>query len=162
MANDTFPMTPAGQQRLRDEVRRIKEVDRPENVREIETALEHGDLRENAEYHAAKERQGALDARLRYLEYRLGNAKVIDPSEITLGRVAFGATVKVLDLDTDEETTYVIVGEDEADADRGRISITAPLARALLGKEAGDAATLTLPKGERDLAVVAVEYKAID
>ncbi len=162
MASDTYPMTPPGQQRLRDEVRKIKEVDRPDNVREIEAALEHGDLRENAEYHAAKERQGALDARLRYLEYRLGNAKVIDPTTITLDKVAFGATVKTLDMDTDVEKTFMIVGEDEADADRGKISITAPLARAMLGKEEGDEATIKLPKGERSLEIVSVEYKAID
>lgn len=162
MANETFPMTPGGQKRLRAEVRKIKEVDRPDNVREIESALEHGDLRENAEYHAAKERQGTLDARLRYLEYRLGNAKVIDPTSIETEKVAFGATVRVLDLDTDVEATYVIVGEDEADADQGRISITAPVARALLGKESGDDVTLKLPKGDRELEVVSVEYKALD
>lgn len=147
---------------MRDEVRKIKEVDRPDNVREIESALEHGDLRENAEYHAAKERQGALDARLRYLEYRLGNAKVIDPEGLTMERVAFGATVKTLDIDTDKEATYIIVGEDEADADRGLISITAPLARAMLGKEEGDEAVIRLPKGERSLEIVSVEYKAIE
>ena len=162
MAQETFPMTPSGQQRLRDEVRKIKEVDRPENVREIEAALEHGDLRENAEYHAAKERQGALDARLRYLEYRLGNAQVIDPATIDTDKVAFGATVCVLDIDTDEQTTYVIVGEDEADADKGLISITAPIARAMLGKQAGDETTLKLPKGDRELEIVSVDYKALD
>jgi len=163
MASDTFPMTPWGQQQLRDEVRKIKEVDRADNVREIESALEHGDLRENAEYHAAKERQGKLDARLRYLEYRLGNALVIDPTAVrVVDKVAFGATVTVLDMDTDAEHTYAIVGEDEADADRGRISITAPLARAMLGKEEGDEAVIRLPKGERSLEVVTVVYKAIE
>ncbi|MBL4683233.1 MAG: transcription elongation factor GreA [Nannocystaceae bacterium] len=162
MANDTYPMTPAGQQHLRDELRKIKEIDRPDNVREIESALEHGDLRENAEYHAAKERQGTLEGRLRYLEYRLSNAMVIDPATVSMERVAFGATVTVLDMDTDTEKTYTIVGEDEADADRGRISITAPLSRAMLGKEAGDEATIKLPKGERSLEVISVEYKAVD
>lgn len=161
MASEKIPMTPWGQQRLRDEVRKIKEVHRPENVREIEAALEHGDLRENAEYHAAKERQGTLDARLRYVEYRLGNALVIDPTSLKLEKVAFGATVTVLDMDTDVQTTYAIVGEDEADADQGRISITAPLARGMLGKEAGDDAVIRLPKGERSLEIVSVEYKAI-
>lgn len=162
MANDTFPMTPSGQKALRAEVRRIKEVERPDNVREIEAALEHGDLRENAEYHAAKERQGALDARLRYLEYRLGNAKVIDPVSVTQDSVGFGATVTVCDMDTDEKATYMIVGEDEADADQGKISITAPIARVLMGKREGDDATLQLPKGNRELEVLKVEYKAID
>jgi transcription elongation factor GreA len=161
MAADTFPMTPAGQAALRAELKKIKEVDRPDNVREIEAALEHGDLRENAEYHAAKERQGNIDARMRYLEYRLGNAQVIDPTEIHSDRVGFGATVTVLDIDTDDEQTYALVGEDESDADQGRISITSPIARALLGKHAGDEVTLKLPKGDRTLEVVSIKYEPI-
>jgi transcription elongation factor GreA len=161
MAADTFPMTPAGQAALRAELKKIKEVDRPDNVREIEAALEHGDLRENAEYHAAKERQGNIDARMRYLEYRLGNAQVIDPTEIQSDRVGFGATVTVLDIDTDDEQTYALVGEDESDADQGRISITSPIARALLGKHAGDEVTLKLPKGDRTLEVVSIKYEPI-
>lgn len=162
MAAETIPMTPAGQAALRAELKKIKEVDRPENVKEIEAALEHGDLRENAEYHAAKERQGAIDARMRYLEYRLGNAQVIDPTEIKSDRVGFGATVTVLDLDTDEEQTFSLVGEDESDADRGRISITSPIARALLGKHEGDEVTLKLPKGDRELEVVTIKYESIE
>lgn len=162
MAADTFPMTPAGQAALRAELRKIKEIDRPENVREIEAALEHGDLRENAEYHAAKERQGAIDARMRYLEYRLGNAQVIDPTEVKSDRVGFGATLTVLDLDTDDEQTFALVGEDESDADRGRISITSPIARALLGKHEGDQVTLKLPKGDRELEVVSIKYETIE
>jgi transcription elongation factor GreA len=162
MAVDTFPMTPAGQAALRAELRKIKEIDRPENVREIEAALEHGDLRENAEYHAAKERQGAIDARMRYLEYRLGNAQVIDPTEVKSDRVGFGATITVLDLDTDDEQTFALVGEDESDADRGRISITSPIARALLGKHEGDQVTLKLPKGDRELEVVSIKYETLE
>jgi transcription elongation factor GreA len=162
MAEESVPITPAGLERLRAELKRIKEVDRPENVRDIETAREHGDLRENAEYHAAKERQGNLEARLRFLEHRLGHAEVIDPATITSDRVAFGATVTVLDLDTDEELVYVIVGEDEADADRRRLSIRSPIVRALIGKQAGDSATLHLPKGARELEVVSIVYKPID
>jgi transcription elongation factor GreA len=162
MAEESFPMTPAGLQRLRTELKRIKEVDRPDNVREIEVAREHGDLRENAEYHAAKERQGNLEGRLRYLEYRIAHAEVIDPLSTSTDRVAFGATVTVLDLDTDEQTVYAIVGEDEADADRGRLSIRSPIVRALIGKSEGDAVTLQLPKGARELEIVRVEYKAID
>lgn len=159
---DKFPMTPGGRDKLRIELRKIKEVHRPDNVKEIEAALEHGDLRENAEYHAAKERQGMLDARLRELEFKLGNAQVIDPEEIKSDKVAFAATVVVLDLESDEEKTYRIVGEDEADADRGHISIKTPIARALLGKSAGDETTLKLPKGDRELEVVSVRYEAID
>ncbi len=161
MADESFPITPAGLERLRAELKHIKEVDRPENVRDIEVAREHGDLRENAEYHAAKERQGALEGRMRFLEHRIGHAEIIDPATIKSEKVAFGATVTVLDLDTDEEIVYAIVGEDEADADKGRLSIRSPIARALIGKVAGDAVTLQLPKGARELEVVRVEYKAL-
>jgi transcription elongation factor GreA len=161
MAEETFPMTPAGLERLRVELKRIKEVERPDNVREIETAREHGDLRENAEYHAAKERQGNLEGRLRYLEYRIAHAEVIDPATMKTDRIAFGATVTVLDVDADDEIVYAIVGEDEADADQGRLSIFSPIVRALIGKVAGDAVTLHLPKGARELEVVRVEYKPL-
>ena len=136
--SESFPMTPSCQAKLREELRRIKEVDRLDNVREIEAALEHGDLRENAEYHAAKERQAAIDARMRYLEYRLSMAQVIDPAAGKSDTVAFGATVKLLDMDTDAEVSYSLVGEDESDAGRGWVSITSPIARALLGKSEGD------------------------
>jgi len=162
MADDTYPMTPAGLERLRAELKQIKEIDRPANVKEIEEALEHGDLRENAEYHAAKERQAELDARMRWCEYRIGRALVIDPATLQEKKVAFGATLTVLDLDADEELNYVIVGEHEAEVERGRISIHSPIARALLGKVVGDVVTLRLPKGDRELEVVKVEYKAID
>jgi transcription elongation factor GreA len=161
MSTETFPMTPAGQAKLRAELRHIKEVDRPENVREIETALGHGDLRENAEYHAAKDRQAALEGRLRYLEHHLGNAQVIDPATVTNDKVGFGATVEILDVETDEKQTWILVGEDEADADRGRVSIRSPIARALLGKRVGDDAKLKLPKGDREFEVLGVTYKAI-
>jgi transcription elongation factor GreA len=161
MAEESFPMTPAGLDRLRAELRHIKEVERPDNVREIEAAREHGDLRENAEYHAAKERQGNLEGRLRFLEYRIAHAEVIDPTTVSTDRIAFGATVTVLDVDTDEEIVYAIVGEDEADADAGRLSIRSPIVRALIGKVEGDSVTLQLPKGARELEVVKVEYKAL-
>lgn len=161
MAEESYPMTPAGLERMRAEVRRLKEVDRPENVRDIEVAREHGDLRENAEYHAAKDRQAQIDGRMRFLEYRMGLAEVIDPATITSEKVAFGATVTVLDLDTDEETIYAIVGEDEADADQGRLSIRSPIVRAMIGKVKGDSVTLQLPKGARELEIVRVEYKAL-
>jgi transcription elongation factor GreA len=162
MAEESFPITPAGLERLRVELKRIKEIDRPENVRDIEVAREHGDLRENAEYHAAKERQGTLEGRMRFLEHRLGHAEVIDPATLKSDKVAFGATVTVLDLDTDEELQYIIVGEDEADADRMRLSIRSPIVRALIGRREGDSVTLQLPKGARELEVVRIEYKPID
>lgn len=162
MAQDSFPMTPACQAKLRAELKHIKEVERPENVEEIATARDHGDLSENAEFQYAKERQGALDARMRYLEYRLARAQIIDPASVHSEKVAFGATVTLLDMDTDEEVEYALVGEDESDVDRGRISIVSPIARALLGKMEGDEAVVQLPKGNREFEVVKVEYKALD
>lgn len=162
MADETYPMTPAGLATLRAELKKIKEVSRPANVAEIEAALEHGDLRENAEYHAAKEKQAELDGRMRHCEYRIGRAEVIDPAKINSTKVGFGATVQLLDLDTDKELMYCIVGEHEGNVDVGKISIRSPIARALIGKEAGDDVLLKLPKGDRELEVVAVEYKAIE
>lgn len=162
MSADRFPMTPACKKRMHKELRRIKEFDRPQNIDEIETALDHGDLRENAEYHAAKEKQAELAARMKYLEYRMGRAVVIDPATLSNDKIAFGATVKLLDVDTDEELTYALLGEDEADVDRGRLSISSPVARALIGKEEGDEVTVRLPKGTRELEVLEVLYKAIE
>ena len=159
---DTFPITPRGYARLRSELRQIRAVDRAENVKEIEAALEHGDLRENAEYHAAKERQAAIDGRMRYVEHRLAHAQVIDPTSISSDRIGFGATVTVLDLESDEERVYALVGEDETDTEHGRISITSPIARALIGKTSGDDLLVRLPKGEREFEVIKVEYKAIE
>ena len=156
-----IPMTPAGYSRLRAELKQIKEVDRPENVRDIETALGHGDLRENAEYHAAKERQAQLDGRMRYLESRLGLAQVIDPATLKEDKVTFGATVTLLDVDNDQRVVYQIVGEDESDAEHGKISLGAPIARAMLGKSVGDEVIVKLPRGDREFEVVAVEYRAI-
>ena len=154
-------MTPAGLQKLRRELRHLKEVERPKNVQDIETALGHGDLRENAEYHAAKERQAELAARMAYLEGRIGLAQVIDPTSIRSKTAGFGATVTLLDMDTDEEVVYILVGEDETDVKAGKISIAAPIARAMLGKGEGDDVIVQLPKGEREFEVIKVEYKAI-
>ena len=161
MTEQKIPMTPAGYSKLRAELKQIKEVDRPENVREIEVALGHGDLRENAEYHAAKERQAQLDARMRYLETRIGMAQVIDPETIKESKITFGATVTLLDLSSDQKVVYRIVGEDESDATAGKISLGAPIARAMLGKRVGDEVLVKLPKGDREYEVVAVEYRAI-
>lgn len=162
MSNETkFPMTPACFDRLKHELKQIKEHDRAENVRDIETAREHGDLRENAEYHAAKERQALLDGRMRYLEGRLGFAQIIDPTTVKESKVTFGATVTLNDVDNDTEVIYKIVGEDESDATSGKISISAPIARAMLGKRVGDEVIVKLPKGDREYEVVRIEYKAI-
>jgi transcription elongation factor GreA len=162
MSNEPkIPMTPGCFEKLKQELKQIKEHDRAENVRDIETAREHGDLRENAEYHAAKERQALLDGRMRYLESRLGMAQVIDPATIKEDKVTFGATVTLNDVDNDTKVVYHIVGEDESDAGSGRISISAPIARAMLGKRVGDEVIVKLPKGDREYEVVRIEYKAI-
>jgi len=154
--SERVPMTPAGYQALKKELKRLKSVDRPENVREIEEALGHGDLSENAEYHAAKERQGLLNSRITQLEDRLARAQVIETVGSEDGKIRFGATVELEDVDSGETIEYVIVGEDEADAAEGRISVTSPVARALLGKEEGDEVSVQVPKGTRNLEVLAV------
>ena len=161
MTEPKIPMTPACFDRLKHELKQIKEHDRAENVRDIEVARDHGDLRENAEYHAAKERQALLDGRMRYLEGRIGYAQVIDPTTVKETKITFGATVTLNDNDNDTQVVYHIVGEDESDATSGKISISAPIARAMLGKRKGDEVIVKLPKGDREYEVLRVEYKAI-
>ena len=126
--------------------------------RAIEAAREHGDLKENAEYHAAKDRQGFVEARIRQLEGVLGEAQVINPDRQPRDRVAFGARVTVVDLDTGDEATYRIVGEHEADTDKGLISIRSPIARALMGRESGDDVSFATPKGQREIEITAIDY----
>jgi transcription elongation factor GreA len=162
MADESYPMTPAGRDKLRARLKQVKDVDRFENVRDIETAREHGDLRENAEYHAAKDRQGQIDGEIRMLEHVLGRAQVIDPTSIESDKIGFGATVTLHDLDTDQDVVYALVGEHETDVDRGRISINTPVARALLGKREGDEVSIHLPKGVREYEVITVVYQALD
>ncbi len=158
MASD-YPMTIRGQKALLARVKEIKEVLRPQNVRDIEEARAHGDLSENAEYHAAKERQGLLDAELRNLEDKLSRAQVIDPAKLGGDRVVFGAHVTVLNLDTDEEITYQIVGVDEADVKLGRVSYESPIARALIGKEEGDEVVVRAPGGDKHYEIVEVQFR---
>jgi transcription elongation factor GreA len=155
---ERVPMTPKGAERMKRELARLKE-ERPKISREIGVAREHGDLSENAEYHAAKERQGMVEAQIKDFEDKLGRSEVIDPSKLQGSKVRFGATVKLLNIQTDEEVTYQIVGADEANIDEGTISISAPLARALIGKEPGDEVKIKLPIGDREYEVVEVEYK---
>jgi transcription elongation factor GreA len=155
---EKVPITPGGAQRLREEVSRLKE-ERPRISREIGIAREHGDLSENAEYHAAKERQGLVEARIKDLEDKLARAEIIDPSKLSGDRVRFGATVTLTNLDTDEETTYQIVGADEADINQGTISISAPLSRALIGKSLGDEVVVTLPAGTRRYEIGNIEFR---
>ena len=154
-----IPMTPAGNSRLREELKTLKEVERPKISREIGVAREHGDLSENAEYHAAKDRQGWIEARIKDLEDKLGRAEIIDPSKLSGSKVAFGATVKLSNIDTEEETVYQLVGADEANLDQGSISITSPLARALIGREVGDEVKVRMPAGERLYEILEVEYR---
>src|SRR4051812_17579845 len=132
---DKIPMTPRGQQRLKDELQHLKNVERPTVIKAIEVARGHGDLSENADYDAAKEKQGFVEGRIKQIESKLALANVIDPSRLSGAKVVFGATVTVKDVETDEKQTYTIVGEDEADIKLGLISITAPVARSLIGRE---------------------------
>jgi len=155
---DKVPMTPGGAQKLKDELVRLKE-ERPKISREIGIAREHGDLSENAEYHAAKERQGLVEARLKDIEDKLARAEVIDPTKLSGDRVRFGATVSLTNLDSDEESTYQIVGADEADINHGLISISAPLARALIGKSIGDEVVVQLPAGTRRYEIGVITFK---
>ncbi|HKQ69829.1 MAG TPA: transcription elongation factor GreA [Polyangiaceae bacterium] len=156
---DRVPMTPEGNARLREELKNLKEVERPKISKDIGVAREHGDLSENAEYHAAKERQGWIEARIKDLEDKLSRAEVIDPSKLTGSKVAFGATVKVSNVDTEEESVYRIIGADEANLDNGSISITSPLARALIGREVGDEVKVRMPAGDRVYEILEVAYR---
>jgi transcription elongation factor GreA len=156
--SEKFPMTPSGFTAMKAHLKRLKDVDRPRNSRAIEVARGHGDLSENADYSAAKEEQGLIEAKIRELEAKSAMAEVIDPTKLSGPRVSFGATVTIEDSETGDHQTYVIVGEHEADIKRGRLSIGAPVARSLIGKEVGDTATLTTPKGKREVEVTKVEW----
>jgi transcription elongation factor GreA len=161
MPDVKIPMTPRGAQILKDELKRRKEVDRITIVKAIEEARGHGDLSENADYSAAKEAQGFNEGRIKELEGTLALADIIDPAKLSGSRVVFGATVKLSDGDSGDEVVYSIVGEQEADIKRGLISITAPVARALIGREAGDTVTVKTPKGSREYEILGVEFREI-
>jgi transcription elongation factor GreA len=156
-----FPMTPRGQQALRDELKHLREVERPKNVQDIEEARAHGDLRENAEFHAAKEKQAFIEGRSREIDSVLAQAEVIDPAKLSGTRVVFGATVQLTDTDTGDETTYTIVGDYESDIKLGRIAISAPVSRAIIGKEQGDTVTIRTAKGSREYQITAVRFAAV-
>lgn len=154
-----WPMTVEGEQQLREEVAELKNTARPNIVREIAAAREHGDLRENAEYHAAKEQQGFIEARIRDIEAKLADSQVIDITRIRpTGKVVFGATVTLSDCDTDETVRYKIVGEDEADLKFGKISVMSPIARAIIGKSEGDSVMVETPAGDHEYTVDEVEH----
>lgn len=154
-----FPITPEGIERLKSELAQLKNVERHKISKEIGAARELGDLSENFEYHAAKDRQGLVEAKIRDLEDKLSRAKVIDPKKLTGDRVVFGATVQLTDVDSGEEKTYQIVGEYEANLELGRISVTSPMARALIGKEAGDEVKVPGKGGQRLIEISGVEFK---
>jgi len=154
------PLTVAGAEKLREELHRLKTVDRPGVIAAIAEARSHGDLSENAEYDAAKERQGFIEGRIQEVEGKLSNAQIIDPSLLDAdGRCVFGATVELEDQDSGDSVTYQIVGEDEADIKAGKLSFASPMARALIGKYAGDIAQVQAPGGIREYEIIDIRYE---
>lgn len=156
---DRVPMTPDGYKNLKDELKRLKRDERPKIIEAIEVARAHGDLSENAEYDAAKEAQAHLDTRMKDIEDHLARAQVIDPKELSGDKVVFGAIVAITDFTRDKDLTYQLVGEDEADLSKGRISIMSPLGRALIGKKAGEIFIFHSPAGERELEIKEIKFK---
>jgi len=154
-----IPMTVEGFSRLEEELKHLKAVERPAVIRAIAEAREHGDLSENAEYHAARERQSFIEGRVAELEDKISRAEVIDVHKLSGKQVMFGATVTLLDEDTEEKIKYQLVGQDESDIRAGRLSISSPLARALIGKETGDEVAVTLPVGRRTYEITNVEFR---
>jgi len=155
---EKVPMTPGGLQHLQDELRRLKSEERPAVIRAIAEARAHGDLSENAEYHAAKERQAFIEGRVGELEDKISRAEVIDPKKMSGTTVMFGAVVTVVDEETEKESTFRIVGTDEADIQKGLLSVTSPLARAMIGKEAGDQIEVNAPSGARYYEILSIRY----
>lgn len=155
------PMSKQGFDKLSKELKNLKEVERPKVAEEIDIARAHGDLKENAEYHAAKEKQSFIEYKISEISNMLANAEVIDPKSLKHDKVSFGSTVTILNCDTDEEKTYTIVGTTESDPARGLISFSSPLANGLIGKEAGDEVTIKLPSGDTDFEILKIEFKEI-
>lgn len=156
---EKIPMTAPGFNRLQEELKQLKSVERPAVIKAIAEAREHGDLSENAEYHAARERQSFIEGRVSELEDKISRAEVIDPAKLSGNVVKFGATITLADEDTDEETTYQIVGQDESDIRAGRLSIQSPLARALIGKSLGDSVEVSTPGGSKLYEIVKVAFR---
>jgi len=156
---ERIPMTRTGYLKLEADLKQLKSVDRPRIVREIEAARAHGDISENAEFHAAKERQSHIETRVRQIEDQLARAQVIDPTGLVADSVRFGVTVVLLDTETDEEVRYTIVGEVESDASSGRISVSSPIARALLGRTVDDTVVVRVPKGTREFSVLEISIE---
>src|SRR5262249_40177123 len=156
---DKVPMTTGGYRKLEDELKHLKSVERPAVIQAIAEARTHGDLSENAEYHAAKERQGFIEGRMMELEDLISRAQVIDTSKLTGKQIKFGAIVTVVDEDTEEKAKYQIVGDFEADVKQGRVSVSSPIARALIGKEVGDTVEVNTPGGGRSYEITKVQYE---
>ncbi|MEZ5999164.1 transcription elongation factor GreA [Hyphomonas sp.] len=156
---ERIPMTAEGHAALQAELKNLKSVERPNIIAAISEARAHGDLSENAEYHAAKEKQSFIEGRISELDDKLARADVIDVSKLTGGKIRFGATVSLIDVDSEEEASYKIVGDDEANVKEGKISISSPIARALIGKEEGDEAEVAAPAGARAYEIIKVEYR---
>lgn len=152
------PMTPEGYQRLKDELDRLIKVERPKNIQDIAEARAHGDLSENAEYHAAKERQSFIEGRIQELQAKLAIADVIDPAKINQSKVAFGARVKVVDIEADTEYEFTLVGPDEADVKNGKISISSPVGKALIGKEIGDTVLVKAPARTIEYEIIEINF----
>ena len=160
MSEQKMPLTVRGAEKLREELHRLKTEDRPKVIDAISDAREHGDLKENAEYHAAREQQGFIEGRIQELESKLADAQIIDPTTVKAdGKVVFGATVDLVDEATGEEFTYQIVGDEEADIKSGLISVTSPVARGLIGKEEGDIARVETPGGVKEYEIAEVRYE---
>lgn len=153
------PLTPQGYQKLQEELDRLLKVDRPNNIKAIAEARAHGDLSENAEYHAAKERQSFIEGKIQELKMKIALAEVIDPSKINQSKVAFGARVKVLDITTDKELDFTLVGPEEADVRNNRISISSPVGRSLIGKEVGDTATIKAPAKTMEYEILEIHFE---
>jgi len=153
------PLTPQGYQKLQEELNRLLKVDRPNNIKAIAEARAHGDLSENAEYHAAKERQSFIEGKIQELKTKIALAEVIDPSKINQSKAAFGARVKVLDITTDKELNFILVGPEEADVRNNKISISSPVGRSLIGKEVGDTATIKAPAKTMEYEILEIHFE---
>ena len=158
--SESYPMTPLGYESLKTELKQLTSKDRPAVINAISTAREHGDLKENAEYHAAKEQQGFIEGRIQELNEKLALANVIDITKLSGEKVLFGATVSFVDVDTDEESNYQIVGADESDLQKNKISVSSPIARALIGKSVGDTLSIPIPKGKIEIEILEVEFNS--
>ena len=159
--SESYPMTQAGYESLKSELKQLTSKDRPAVINAISTAREHGDLKENAEYHAAKEQQGFIEGRIQELNEKLALANVIDITKLSGEKVVFGATVSFVDVGTEKESSYQIVGADESDLQKNKISISSPIARALIGKSAGDTLSIPIPKGKIEIEILGVKFVSL-